>query len=69
MRGLWETRDYVQSGEGEGGTRGSEFGRGRTGGVRRNDAVASGGRDGLHTTTMLDTQDATGLIRTRSVNE
>ena len=37
--------------------------------MRRDDAGASRGRDRLHAATMLDTQDATGFIWTRSVNE
>lgn len=35
----------------------------------RDDAGAGRGGDGLHAATVLDTQDATGLIWTGSVNE
>jgi len=55
VRGLGETGDDVQGGEGEGGTRNSGFDGGRTGGVRRDYAGASGGRDGFHAATVFDT--------------
>lgn len=37
--------------------------------MRRDNAGASGGRNGLHAATVLDTQHATGFIRTGGVNE
>jgi hypothetical protein len=37
--------------------------------VRRDDAGASGGGNGFHAATVLDTQDATGLIWTGRANE
>ena len=55
VRGLWETRDYVEGGEGEGGTWGSRFnGRGSSG-MRGYDAGASRGGNGLHAATVFDT--------------
>lgn len=54
MRGLWETRDYVQGGEGEGGTRGSGFDGGRSGGVRGYYAGASRGGNGFHAATVFN---------------
>jgi len=52
VRGLWEAGDYVQGGEGEGGTRSSRLNGRRTGGVRGNDAGAGRGRNGLHAATV-----------------
>ena len=69
MRGLWETRDYVEGSEREGWTGRSGFSGGWTGGMGRNYASAGRGRDWFHTATVLDTQDATGLIWAGSVNE
>lgn len=37
--------------------------------MRRDDAGASRGGNRLHAATVLDTQDATGFVRTRGVNE
>jgi len=55
VRGLWEAGDYVEGGEGEGGTWSSRFdGRGSSG-VRGYDAGASGGGNGFHAATVLDT--------------
>lgn len=53
--GLWETGDYVQGSEGEGGTRRSGFWGCRSGGVRRDYACASRGGNGFHAATVLDT--------------
>lgn len=62
VRGLGETRDYVQGSEGEGGARGSGLGGRRSGGVRRDDAGAGRGGNRFHTATVLDAQNATGFI-------
>ena len=55
VRGLGETGDYVQGCEGEGGARRGGFGWRRTSRVRGDDAGTSGGGNGLHTATVLDT--------------
>ena len=69
VRGLGETGDYVQGGEGEGWNGRSGFNGSWTSGMRRDYAGASRGGDWFHAATVFDTKDATGFIWTRSVNE